>query len=502
MSAPLKKKLLIVDDEVDVHYSFSRLLAKESLTIVTASSGEEGVRVLKKEKPDVVVMDIRMGKESGLDTLREMRRINPKQIVLMMTAYGTSQTAIEAMKLGAFDYLLKPFDIAQLMELIRRALDASSATSEAATNNAGLIDPDAFRTGIVGTAPAIQQVYKLIGQVSHTDTTVLITGESGTGKELVARAIHTNSKRNTKMFVAINCAAIPENLLESELFGHEKGAFTGAFAQRIGRFEQCDGGTLFLDEIGEMPLTIQSKLLRVLQDGEFMRVGGNTTIGSDVRIIAATNRDLATASAKREFREDLYYRLNVFSIQLPPLRSRLTDVPSLISYFMSKWRTRNDGGPTKISDEALQFLSTYRWPGNVRELENALQRAMVLANGNTVTAKDLPSEVLGNSAVEPAAGAPSLQREPAGEAIAFSQRVESAPVLGDAVEAAYATLFDEAQKNLKMKLLPTAEREFIVRALHVTNGNQVQAAKLLGITRATLRKRVDKFGIQKKWQSD
>jgi len=501
MVQDIKKKLLIVDDEVDVHYSFTRLLGKEPLTIVTASSGEEGVRALKKEKPDVVVMDIRMGKESGLDTLREMRKINPKQIILMMTAYGTSQTAIEAMKLGAFDYVLKPFDIPQLLDLIRRALDAASAASESATNQAAQLDPDAFRTGIVGTSPAMQGVYKLIGQVAHTDTTVLVTGESGTGKELVARAIHTNSRRNNKTFVAINCAAIPENLLESELFGHEKGAFTGAFAQRIGRFEQCDGGTLFLDEIGEMPLTIQSKLLRVLQDGEFMRVGGNTTISSDVRIIAATNRDLATASQKREFREDLYYRLNVFTIHLPPLRSRLGDVPSLISFVMSKWRTRNNGGPTKISDEALKLLVNYRWPGNVRELENSLQRAMVLANGDTVSAKDLPSEVLGSH--QPSAGlAGSASAELAVLATQNTAPPAAKPVSNQSVEEAYSTLFEAAKKTSSMKLLPAAEKEFIIRALDQTNGNQVQASKLLGITRATLRKRVDKFGIHKKMQAD
>jgi nitrogen regulation protein NR(I) len=500
MSAEMTKKLLIVDDEVDVHYSFTRLLAKEPLTIVTASSGEEGIRVLKKEKPDVVVMDIRMGKTSGLDTLREMRKINPKQIILMMTAYGTSQTAIEAMKLGAFDYLLKPFDIPQLLSLIRRAVEAAGAVSEASTNTANQLDPDAFRTGIVGTSPAMQQIYKLIGQVTQTDTTVLITGESGTGKELVARAIHSNSKRNNKMFVAINCAAIPENLLESELFGHEKGAFTGAFAQRIGRFEQCDGGTLFLDEIGEMPLTIQSKLLRVLQDGEFMRVGGNVTINSNVRIIAATNRDLAAASQRREFREDLYYRLNVFTIQLPPLRSRLRDVPSLVSFVMSKWRTRNNGaGPTKISDDALHLLSQYTWPGNVRELENCMQRAMVLANGDTVSVKDLPAEITETHPTPVAASTPDhVQSQPVPATKISSPSSTTLP----SVEDAYQTLFEAARKTATLKLLPMAEKEFILRALDLTQGNQVQASKLLGITRATLRKRVDKFAIHKKMQSD
>ncbi|MDD5263007.1 MAG: sigma-54 dependent transcriptional regulator [Methylacidiphilales bacterium] len=487
MADPLKQKILIIDDETDVHYSFERLLAKEPVTIVTASNSEEGLRVLKKEKPDVVVMDIRMGKESGLDTLREIRKSNPAQIVIMMTAYGTSQTAIEAMKLGAFDYTLKPFDIPQLKNLLQRALDAANALKSNAVLPVSL-DADDFRTGIVGSSQAMQQVYKLVGQVAPTDATALVTGESGTGKELVARAIHANSNRSNATFVAINCAAIPENLLESELFGHEKGSFTGAMNQRIGRFEQCDGGTLFLDEIGEMPLAVQSKLLRVLQDGEMTRVGGNKPIRVSVRIIAATNRDLWQACKSKEFREDLYYRLNVFSISLPPLRSRRTDINGLVSYFMNKWRTRNAGGPGKISEDALKLLESYNWPGNVRELENCIQRAMVLVSGDTITPKDLPPEVAGSAAPPGSSGTTSASAEPVS--------------VGATLDDAFRTLFETVRQDPKLKLLPAMEREFIVRSLDLTSGNQVQAAKMLGITRATLRKRVEKFGIQKKLQID
>src|SRR5271156_1667676 len=310
-----RQAVLIIDDEKDVHYSFRRLLEKEPLEILSAESGDEGLRLARKTPPDLVVMDIRMGRQSGLDTLKELRQINPKQVVIMMTAYGTSQTAIEAMKRGAYDYVLKPFDIPQLKNLLFEALAAARAMKQIVAFPTKLNAEESSQT-IVGNSPAMQQVYKLIGQVAPTSTTILITGESGTGKELVARAIYQNSVRVNKAFIAINCAAIPENLLESELFGHEKGAFTGALAQRIGKFEQCDGGTLFLDEIGDMPVTTQTKILRVLQEGEISRVGNNLSIKVDVRIIAATNKGLWQAVQRKEFREDLFYRLNVVRVNL------------------------------------------------------------------------------------------------------------------------------------------------------------------------------------------
>jgi DNA-binding NtrC family response regulator len=495
------QKLLIIDDEVDVHYSFQRLLANDGLSIITAGSGEEGLKLVKKEKPDLVVMDIRMGKQNGLDTLREIRLVNSKQLVIMMTAYGTSQTAIEAMKLGAFDYVLKPFDIPQLMELIKRALEAANAMKEIVVLPAQL-DPEDFRSGIIGKSSPMQQVYKLIGQVAPAEATVLVTGESGTGKELVARAIYSNSHRANKIFVALNCAAIPENLLESELFGHEKGAFTGAVTQRIGKFEQCDGGTLFLDEIGEMPITTQSKMLRVLQDGEFSRVGSNDSIRTNVRIIAATNRNLWDAVQQRTFREDLFYRLNVVSIHLPPLRDRPSDLPALVSYFINKWRSRNASGPSKIAEDAIESLAAYPWPGNVRELENCIQRAMVLAAGDTILAKDLPAEVQQARASRPAqAAAPAPTPEADGFQLPSTPPIAPASsnaTMQERLDMAFSILFEHAHNTKDYELIPATEREMIVRALELTAGNQVKAAQILGITRATLRKRVEKFGIQKK----
>ncbi|MEM9444235.1 MAG: sigma-54 dependent transcriptional regulator [Verrucomicrobiota bacterium] len=477
-----KQTILIIDDEEDVHYSFERLFSKEPIKILTSNNGDEGIKIAKKEAPDVVVMDIRMGRQNGLDVLRDLKRSNPKQLVIMMTAYGTSQTAIEAMKLGAFDYILKPFDIPQLQELLQRALDAANAADNMVSLPVKL-DQDDFRTGIVGSAPSMQQVYKLVGQVAPSGATALITGESGTGKELVARAIYANSKRSNKTFIAINCAAIPENLLESELFGHEKGSFTGAVSQRIGKFEQCDGGSLFLDEIGEMPMPIQSKLLRVLQDGEFTRVGGNQTFKTDVRIIAATNRNLWQAVQKKEFREDLYYRLNVVTIKLPPLKNRVEDLPSLVSYFINKWRHRNNSGASHISQEALEIISNYNWPGNVRELENCIQRAMVLATGDTILPQDLPFEI-----------AQSAAQSQADTPVSDSPQIPS-PL--NNTDRAYDLLFQTARQDPDFQLLPSAEREFIIRALELTSGNQVKASELLGITRATLRKRIEKFAIQK-----
>ena len=504
--------VLIIDDEKDVHYSFRRLLEKEPLEILSAETGDEGIRLARKHHPDLIVMDIRMGQQSGLDSLKELRQMNPKQVVVMMTAYGTSQTAIEAMKRGAYDYVLKPFDIPQLKVLLSEALAAAHAMKQIVAFPTKLSADEGNQT-IVGNSTAMQQVYKLIGQVAPTSTTVLITGESGTGKELVARAIYQNGVRVNKPYIAINCAAIPENLLESELFGHEKGAFTGALAQRIGKFEQCDGGTLFLDEIGDMPLTTQTKILRVLQEGEISRVGNNQSIKTDVRIIAATNKDLWQAVQRKEFREDLFYRLNVVRVNLPTLRERTTDVPLLVAYFINKFRLKQPTGPSQIADEALAAIQRYTWPGNVRELENCVQRAMVLASGNTITLANLPEEIGRGvrSSTTPAATSSAEAAKPAFSAAAPATNAAEAPALtspapaGDAKAAltqAVETLFNFARSDKQFKLLPAAERELIVRALAETSGNQVQAAKLLGVTRATLRKRIDKFGIQKRMAID
>ena len=506
-SAP-RQTVLIIDDEKDVHYSFRRLLEKEPLEILSADSGDEGIRQARKTPPDLIVMDIRMGHQNGLDTLKELRQMNPKQVVIMMTAYGTSQTAIEAMKLGAYDYVLKPFDIPQLKGLLAEALAAAQGMKQFVAFPTKL-NPEETRHSIVGNSPAMQQVYKLIGQVAPTNTTILITGESGTGKELVARAIYQNGSRVNKPFIAINCAAIPENLLESELFGHEKGAFTGALAQRIGKFEQCDGGTLFLDEIGDMPMTTQTKILRVLQEGEISRVGNNLSIKTDVRIIAATNKDLWVAVQKKEFREDLFYRLNVVRLNLPPLRERTSDVQLLVAYFINKFRLQQPTGPSQISDEALAAILRHTWPGNVRELENCIQRAMVLASGSMIALANLPEEISrglrtnnsGEVFSTTSSGAAPVYPSPAQEAKPAASTPGAEPGKNE-LSHAVEILFDFARRDKQFKLLPAAERELIVRALAETAGNQVQAAKLLGITRATLRKRVDKFGIHKRMAID
>jgi two-component system nitrogen regulation response regulator GlnG len=475
-------KLLLIDDEADVQYSFRRIFDQPDIELTTADSGEEGLKLIARLKPDLVIMDVRMGGLSGLETLRRLRQADARQMVIMMTAYGTTQTAIEAMKLGAYDYLLKPFDVPRLKQVVLDALKAARDMRQVVSYEP-LLESEDYDLGIIGRSEAMQGVFKIIGQLAASNATVLITGESGTGKELVARAIYHHSKRSGLPFLAINCAAIPENLLESELFGHEKGAFTGATAQRIGKFEQCNGGTLFLDEIGDMTLSTQAKILRVLQSGSFERVGGNQPIQVDVRVVAATHRALEEAVAAREFREDLFYRLNVVRIHIPPLRERREDVPLLINYFLKKFAQAQGRPPKSISAPAVEMLERFHWPGNVRELENVIQRAIVMAKGDVLLPGDMPPLI--SSAPAPEAGKPL-------SAVPLSAQED-----GPADMAALArALFQWARENPKLKVLPAVEREMIIHALLETGGNQVQAAKLLGITRATLRKRVEKFQIK------
>lgn len=477
-------KILLIDDETDVQYSFQRIFDSPEIELTTASSGEEGLKLIPKVKPDLVLMDIRMGGMNGLETLRRIRQMDSKLLVILMTAYGTTQTAIEAMKLGAYDYLLKPFDVVKLKDIVSNALKAAHDMRQIVSYQP-LLESEDYESGIVGRSEAMQQVFKMIGQVAGTDATALITGESGTGKELVARAIYHHSNRNNQPFLAVNCAAIPEQLLESELFGHERGAFTGATLQRIGKFEQCNGGTIFLDEIGDMTPATQTKILRVLQSGTFERVGGNTPLRVDVRIIAATNKPLEEAVAAREFREDLFYRLNVVRIHIPPLRERREDVRLLVNYFLKKFAREQEAAPKSISNGVIKALEQYHWPGNVRELENIVRRALVVAKGNAILLGDLPPEIAGQS-LTPSAVTPA----PAGA----STTGETGPA--DVVSLT-RKLFQWARKDPKLKLIPAVERELVLQALKETGGNQVQAAKLLGITRATLRKRIEKFAIQR-----
>src|SRR5580658_4347313 len=390
-------KLLLIDDEADVQYSFRRIFDSPEIELATAASGEEGLKLIPKFKPDLVIMDIRMGGISGLETLRKIRQIDSKLLVILMTAYGTTQMAIEAMKLGAYDYLLKPFDVPKLKEIVAGALKTARDMKQVVSYEP-LLESEDYEQGIVGRSELMQRVFKMIGQLAGSDATALITGESGTGKELVARAIYHHSERVSKPFLAVNCAAIPEPLLESELFGYERGAFTGAAAQRIGRFEQCNQGTIFLDEIGDMTPATQTKILRVLQSGTFERVGGNEPLKVDVRVIAATNKPLEAAVAARQFREDLFYRLNVVRIQIPPLRDRREDIPMLVNYFLKKLAREQQRQPKSIAASVIKALEKYHWPGNVRELENAIRRAHVLAKSGAILQADLPPEITGGGA--------------------------------------------------------------------------------------------------------
>jgi two-component system nitrogen regulation response regulator GlnG len=484
-------KLLLIDDEADVQYSFRRIFDSPDLELHTASSGEEGLRLISQVKPDLVISDIRMAGINGLETLRRIRQLDPKLPVILMTAYGTTQTAIEAMKLGAYDYQLKPFDVPKLKALVANALKAARDMRQAVMLQP-MLEAEDYDVGVVGRSDVMQNVFKMIGQVAATDATVLVTGESGTGKELVARSIYSYSRRSDKPFLAINCAAIPDNLLESELFGHEKGAFTGATQQRIGKFEQCDGGTLFLDEIGDMSPATQTKMLRILQSGTFERVGGNETVRVDVRVIAATNKNLEEEVARKQFREDLFYRLNVVRIHMPPLRERRSDVRLLVDYFLRKLAGPG-GKPKSIGSATLAALESHHWPGNVRELENVLRRATVVAKGLAILPADLPFELVAGASATPLTPHNDAPEPPPANP---SCALVPAAVGGGDLQSLAQALFRLARTDGKLKVIPAVERVLVIEALRDTRGNQVQAAKLLGITRATLRKRIEKFGIK------
>ena len=464
--------VLVVDSETDF-LDWVRLQLKASgVRVITETNSNSAFKIFCLEKPDLVITEMHLRPAGGLDLLAKIRAESPNAMVIIMSAFGTTQAVIESMKLGAFDFLRKESLPFTMKVVVDTALKAATELRAAAPMKPALT-VEQYRDDIVGQSEAMQSVFKMVGRVAMSDAPVLVTGESGSGKELVARAIHHYSERSKKSLLAINCAAIPENLLESELFGHEKGSFTGAATQRIGRFEQCHGGTLFLDEIGEMPLAVQSKLLRVLQEGEFSRVGGNATIKADVRIVAATNRNLEQAIVAKEFREDLYYRLNVVGIHLPPLRARVEDVRLLAEYFLSRIANQQHRPLLQLSAEAIRVMEAYPWPGNVRELQNTLQRACVLATSDVLLPKDLP---LGQVAT-----APELS---GGEG--------ALPSIEEAADALFRALTREEGER---ELLPWLEEVFTRRAMEMKGNNQVKASRLLGITRATLRKRLERLGV-------
>ena len=483
-SKPLK--VLIVDDEDALRYSLKRALSNRAFEIFEAESGEKAVNLAQKEIPNIVLLDNRMNGMNGIEALQHLRGICPAAKIIIMTAFTTTQTTIEAMKFGAFDYIMKPFDLSKILNLVDAAANVILETSKnelPKKANDAFIEED-LKVGIIGNASAMQEVYKMIGQVAPTDVTVLVTGESGTGKELIARAIHKNSLRANQPFVAVNCSAIPENLIESELFGHEKGSFTGASQQRIGYFEQCDRGTIFLDEIGDMPLASQTKILRALQEGEIQRVGGTEVIKVDVRVLAATNKSMEEMVKENAFREDLYYRLNVVRILMPALRQRKEDIPLLVNFMLQNLAKKNRSVANTISKEALSLLVRYGWPGNVRELENIVHRSAVLAQGNTILPKDLPEEIHPIDPDEPQ----SKVRE---------ENLTSKITNTSDLEIDFEGLYNELCKLTDGKdILKKLEVELIKQAMVATNGVVAKASKVLGINANTLKKRIVDHDIQ------
>jgi two-component system nitrogen regulation response regulator GlnG len=455
---------------------FQRAFEKQQdVELLMAADGKEGVRLVQESQPDAVFIDLLLPDEPGLDVYARIRDIDPKLPVVLITAGGTASTAIEAMQQGALDYLSKPLDFTQVKGIVQRAFEIRRVMVEAVE-----IDPLKAREAplgdvLVGRCPAMQVVYKAIGRVAGQNVTVLIRGESGTGKELVARALYQHSTRRNGPFLAVNCAAIPETLLESELFGHEKGAFTGADRRRVGRFEQCNGGTLFLDEIGDMSPPLQSKLLRILQEQRFERVGGNETIETDVRVIAATNRNMERMVAENEFRGDLYYRVNGYTVSLPPLRDRGDDLLLLVDHFLAAANRDLDKEVRGVSPEAMAVLRSYSWPGNVRELQSVIRQAVLDTTGPVLFADALP-QVVHKAATDALPGVPASSPADAWEVF-----------LEERMQAGAENLYDEAVEMLEKKL--------ISKVLTATKGNQGDAVKILGITRTTLRTKISKLGI-------
>jgi nitrogen regulation protein NR(I) len=457
-------KILVVDDQKGVCHSFKKILGRQGYDVIIALSGEEAIEKVGKENPSLVIMDVAMPKIDGLETLKRLKVLYPRLTVIMMTAYSTSEKAITAMKYGAYDYLTKPFDNNQLISLVEKAIMAGKMSVPVTFE--GMAEEEGDR--IIGKSPCMLEIYKKIGQIAESDVTVLLRGETGTGKELIARAIYHHSKRVNKPFLPVNCAAIPETLLESELFGHEKGAFTGADNRRIGKFEQCNTGTMFLDEIGDMPLSLQSKVLRVLQDGTFQRLGGSDLIKTDVRIIAATNKNLEALRDMGRFRDDLYWRLNVVSINVPPLRERKDDIEDLVHYFIQKFNRQLGKEVKGVAPEVLEEFKKYHWPGNVRELQSIIHRGMILCQKDFLSLEDCEwlSQVR----------------------LSDEKTKDIERILSQAVDE----ILQRGGTNIYKEAVSNFESLLVKKALELTKNNQVLAARLLGISRNTLREKFNK----------
>ncbi|GBD92641.1 transcriptional regulatory protein ZraR [bacterium BMS3Abin05] len=449
-------QVLIVDDDINIRKMIEIHLKKDKIyELLSTSNGEACLKIMQENIPDFVLLDIQMPGIDGIETLRRIKKDNPKIPVVMMTAHGTIETAVKSMQLGAFDFITKPFSGDRLRLTVKNAIENSSLKAEVSRLRQELQERYRFEN-IVGESGSMQEVFKAVKKVTDSNVTVLLQGESGTGKELIARAIHFESeKRKNRPFVPVNCSALPESLLESELFGHEKGSFTGASSRRIGKFEQADGGTVFLDEIGEMSPSTQVKILRVLQEREFERVGGNELIHVDVRIISATNKDLEEAIKKGQFREDLYYRLSVFPIVIPPLRERKEDIPLLAQFFVDKYSEREGKEVLELFPDTLELLTAYHWPGNVRELENAIERAVILASTDQILPKDLPANVR-------AVGEKKIAEPGSGPLNSWIERLEE---------------------------------EALRKALLESEGNVSLTARKLGIGRATIYRKARKYGL-------
>ena len=462
-------KILLIDDDPGIRDTLQRVLRGEGYQMAMEKRGDAGLERAAKEPFNVIITDLKLPGLGGLELVRELHAAQPRLPIILVTAFGTTQTAIEATKSGAYDYLLKPFNIPQLLDLIRRAVDSNRLMSEPVL----LGEPEAGRDSLVGKSAAMQEVYKEIGRIASKPVNVLIRGETGTGKELIARAIYHHSDRANAPFIAINCAAIPETLLESELFGHERGAFTGAETRRIGRFEQANHGTIFLDEIGDMSPGTQVKLMRVLQEKCLQRLGGKETIPVDARVLAATHRDLAEAIRLKQFREDLYYRLNVVVITLPPLRNRREDIPGLVHYFLQKHGPELGNAKPGIHPEAMDLLQAQMWPGNVRELENVVRKALLQAQNYSISCDHIQTALSkqSNTAYSPA--------KPFGE---FVDELLAGASRGDLSDAHAC-------------VLENAERELFSRAIQLAGGNQAKAARWLGVSRITMKAKLVQFGL-------
>ena len=464
------QKILLIEDDLAIAGSLRRVLARSGYDVTSLTRGDEGLEQARRDHFDVVLSDFKLPGLSGLELVAQLHAAKPLLPVIVMTAHGSTETAIEATKLGAYDYMLKPFEVEELLDLVNKA----AMTGRLASDPVEMGEAISARDAIIGSSRAMQNLYKEIGRVAGKPVTVLIRGETGAGKELVARAIYQHSHCAGNPFVAVNCAAIPETLLESELFGHERGAFTGAEARRIGRFEQADQGSIFLDEIGELTPSTQSKLLRVLQEKSIQRLGGRESIPLDIRIIAATSRDLEQAMAEKKFREDLYYRLSVVVIHVPALRERREDIPSLIQYFLQRYAGELGVTNAAFSAEANSFLTEQPWPGNVRELENVVRKAMLIARGYGVSLDDVRIAL--------------QKRELA--STATHQSVHS--YVGEVLRAAARGEITDARSMI----MQTVERELYAQALKQAAGNLTRAAKWLGITRLTMREKLSAFGLR------